>query len=214
MFGKRKIIEQQNQLIASQKERLETLEKENAALKEKLSSYQSMENAITRAMTDASAAADRIREDARRESDDIHEAAQKDFMASRKKGETVVEDAHRSARDIIKAAEDKSRERYKQTDEAVAAYVQLLSDFNDSVREQARQADENAQRYAQLCQQLSKSMPELLKELPALKEKAALKAPAEESAEEEGSLPTVSTLLEAQTEGETISTEELLDKSL
>lgn len=27
MFGKRKIIEQQNQLIASQKERLETLEK-------------------------------------------------------------------------------------------------------------------------------------------------------------------------------------------
>ena len=33
MFGKRKIIEQQNQLIASQKERLETLEKENAALK-------------------------------------------------------------------------------------------------------------------------------------------------------------------------------------
>lgn len=43
MFGKRKIIEQQNQLIASQKERLETLEKENAALKEKLSSYQSME---------------------------------------------------------------------------------------------------------------------------------------------------------------------------
>ena len=214
MFGKRKIIEQQNQLIASQKERLETLEKENAALKEKLSSYQSMENAISRAMTDASAAADRIREDARRESDDIHEAAQKYFMASRKKGETVVEDAHRSARDIIKAAEDKSRERYKQTDEAVAAYVQLLSDFNDSVREQARQADENAQRYAQLCQQLSKSMPELLKELPALKEKAALKAPAEESAEEEGSLPTVSTLLEAQTEGETISTEELLDKSL
>jgi hypothetical protein len=57
-------------------------------------------------------------------------------------------------------------------------------------------------------------MPELLKELPALKEKAALKAPVEESAEEEGPLLTVSTLLEAQTEGETISTEELLDKSL
>lgn len=215
MFGRKKIIEEQNRLIASLKERVESLEKENAEQKKKIAEYQAMESAISRAMTDASAAADRIKEEARRESDELHESAQKRYLASQKQGEAVVADAHRSARDIIKAAEDKSRETNRETDEAVAAYVRLLGEFNESVKEQVKTANENAKKYADFYALLSQEMPALLKQIPSLKEKAALEPPREAyilEVEEELPLIKVSDLV---TESEqSITTDEIIEKSL
>lgn len=215
MFGRKKIIEEQNRLIASLKEQVESLEKENAEQKKKIAEYQAMESAISRAMTDASAAADRIKEEARRESDELHESAQKRYLASQKQGEAVVADAHRSARDIIKAAEDKSRETNRETDEAVAAYVRLLGEFNESVKEQVKTANENAKKYADFYALLSQEMPALLKQIPSLKEKAALEPPREAyilEVEEELPLIKVSDLV---TESEqSITTDEIIEKSL
>lgn len=215
MFGRKKIIEEQNRVIASLKERVEALEKENAEQKAKIAEYQSMETAISRAMTDASAAADRIKEDARKESDELHESAQKSFLASQKQGEALVADAHRNARDIIKAAEDKSRETNRETDAAVAAYLRLLGEFNESVKEQVKTANENAKKYAELYELLSQDMPSLLKQIPALKEKAAIPSATpsytlEAETEEDLPLVKVSDLVD---EGEQpITTDEILEK--
>lgn len=215
MFGRKKMIEEQNRLITSLKEQVESLEKENAEQKKKIAEYQAMESAISRAMTDASAAADRIKEEARRESDELHESAQKRYLASQKQGEAVVADAHRSARDIIKAAEDKSRETNRETDAAVAAYVRLLGEFNESVKEQVKTANENAKKYADFYALLSQEMPALLKQIPSLKEKAALEPPQEEyvlEVEEELPLVKVSDLV-AESE-QSITTDEIIEKSL
>lgn len=219
MFGRKKMIEEQNLLIASLKERIATLEKENEEQKNKLEAYQAMEGAISRAMTDASAAADRIREEARRESDEIHETAQKEYIASQKQGETLVANAHRSARDIIKAAEDKSNETKQETDDAVSAYLRVLGEFNESVKEQVKTANENAKKYAELYDLLSQEMPALLKQLPSLHETAAIPSGntgdtelVVEAEEEELPLVKVSDLVAA--EKETISTDEILEKTI
>lgn len=218
MFGRKKKIEEQSALIVSLQERVAALEKENGEQKRRIEEYQSMESAISRAMTDASAAADRIREDARRESDEIHETAQREYLASQKQGETLVADAHRNARDIIKAAEDKRRETHQQTDASVAAYIRLLGEFNESVKEQVKTANENAQKYAELYALLSQEMPALLKQIPSLHEAPVLASGKDEYTEElvveaeELPLVKVSDLVEE--EKGSITTDEIIEKSL
>lgn len=218
MFGRKKKIEEQNALIASLQEQIATLERENGEQKRKIEEYQAMESAISRAMTDASAAADRIREDARKESDEIHETAQREYLASQKQGETLVADAHRNARDIIKAAEDKQRETHEQTDASVAAYIRLLGEFNESVKEQVKTANENAKKYAELYALLSQEMPALLKQIPSLHGTAAITAGKDahedELVLEAEELPLVKVSDLVEEEKGSITTDEIIEKSL
>ena len=167
-FKKKKLIEAQNKTIAELNEKLQAqqllLNTANAQLEE----YRQRENAISRAITDAAAAATRIVTDAQKESDDIHDSAQRDFMSSQKKGEEMIQTAYENARDIIKDAEKTSEKKIKETDAAVCAYVQLLNQFNESMKEQARQAEENVKKLSDYYARLNSALPELFAEVPQL----------------------------------------------
>ena len=168
MFKKKKLIEEQNRIISVQEEKLQSMQLQIDSLNAKLEAYQQRELAISRAMTDAVETANRIVTDAQKESDDIHDSAQQDFIASQKKGEDVVQTAYENARDIIKNAEQASEDKIRQTDAAVCAYVQLLNQFNDSMKEQARQAEENVRKLSDYYARLNSALPELFAEVPRL----------------------------------------------
>ena len=168
LFKKKKLIEEQTKVIADLKEKLRIQQQQLDAANAQLSDYQQRESAISRAITDAAAAASRIVTDAQKESDDIHDSAQRDFMATQKKGEDLIQNAYENARDIIKEAEKTSEQKIKQTDAAVCAYVQLLNQFNESMKEQARQAEENVRRLSDYYARLNSALPELFSEVPQL----------------------------------------------
>lgn len=169
MFNKKKkLIEEQTRTIAELNERLHAQQQELVNVKAQLDAYRQREFAISRALTDAAETANRILIDAQKESDDIHDAAQKDFIASQKKGEAVVQSAYEKSRDIVKSAEQTSEEKIRKTDDAVGAYVKLLNQFNEAMKEQARQAEENVKRIADYYGRLTTALPELFAEVPQL----------------------------------------------
>ena len=167
-FKKKKLIEAQNKTIAELNEKLQAQQQQLNTANAQLEEYRQRENAISRAITDAAAAATRIVTDAQRESDDIHDSAQRDFMASQKKGEEMIQTAYENARDIIKDAEKTSEQKIKETDAAVCAYVQLLNQFNESMKEQARQAEENVKKLSDYYARLNSALPELFAEVPQI----------------------------------------------
>lgn len=169
MFNrKKKLIEEQAKAIEALNARLAAQQQQLDSANAQLEAYRQREFAISRALTDAAETANRIVIDAQKESDDIHDSAQKDFLASQKKGEAVVQSAYESARDIIKDAERNSEEKIKRTDAAVCAYVQLLNQFNESMKEQARQAEENVKKLCDYYARLNSALPELFAEVPQL----------------------------------------------
>ena len=169
MFNKKKRqIEEQARLIEELNAKLQEKQLELDGVNNQLDAYRQRENAISRAITDAAEAAYRIVSDARRQSDDIHDSAEKEFMASQKKGEAVVQSAFENARDIVKKAEMTSEEKIRQTDAAVCAYVELLNQFNESMKEQARQAEENMKKLSDYYARLNSALPELFAEVPQL----------------------------------------------
>ena len=177
MFNKKKkLIEAQKQTIAELNEKLLSQQQQLDAVKAQLEAYQQREFAISRALTDAAETANRIVLDAQKESDDIHDAAQREFILSQKKGEAVVQSAYEKSRDIIKEAEQSSEQRIKKTDDAVSAYVQLLNQFNEAMKEQARQAEENVKRISDYYSRLTTALPELFAEVPQLGEALDQKA--------------------------------------
>ena len=179
MFNKKKkLIEEQNKIISDLNEKLQAQQLELDTVKAQLEAYHQREFAISRALTDAAETATRIVTDAQRESDDIHDSAQRDFMASQKKGEAVVQTAYENARDIIKDAEKTSEQKIKDTDAAVCAYMKLLNQFNDSIKEQARQAEENVKKLSDYYAQLNRALPELFAEVPQISQ--AIVQPAED----------------------------------
>ncbi len=167
-FKKKKLIEEQNKTIAELNEKLQAQQQQIDAANARLEEYRQRESAISRALTDAAAAADRIVSDAQKESDDIHDSAQRDFMASQKKGEEMIQNAFENARDIIKDAEKTSEKKIRDTDAAVCAYVQLLNQFNESMKEQAKQAEENVKKLSDYYARLNNALPELFAEVPQI----------------------------------------------
>lgn len=176
-FRKKKLIEEQTRTIAALNEKLQTQQELLDAANGRLEEYRLRENAIARAITDAAETASRIVSDAQKESDDIHDSAQRDFMASQKKGEEMIHTAYENARDIIKDAEKASEQKIKETDAAVCAYVQLLNQFNESMKEQARQAEENVKKLSDYYARLNSALPDLFAEVPQLNESLSREAP-------------------------------------
>ena len=167
-FKKKKLIEEQTRTIAALNEKLQAQQQQLDTANGQLEEYRKREYAISRAITDAAETATRIVSDAQKESDDIHDSAQRDFMASQKKGEEMVQTAYENARDIIREAEKTSEQKIKETDAAVCAYVQLLNQFNESMKEQARQAEENVKKLSDYYARLNSALPELFAEVPQI----------------------------------------------
>ena len=167
-FKKKKLIEEQTRTIAALNEKLQAQQQQLDTANGQLEEYRKREYAISRAITDAAETATRIVSDAQKESDDIHDSAQRDFMASPKKGEEMVQTAYENARDIIREAEKTSEQKIKETDAAVCAYVQLLNQFNESMKEQARQAEENVKKLSDYYARLNSALPELFAEVPQI----------------------------------------------
>ena len=167
-FKKKKLIEEQTRAIAALNEKLQAQQQQLDSANGQLEEYRKREYAISRAITDAAETATRIVSDAQKESDDIHDSAQRDFMASQRKGEEMVQTAYENARDIIKEAEKTSEQKIKETDAAVCAYVQLLNQFNESMKEQARQAEENVKKLSDYYARLNSALPELFAEVPQI----------------------------------------------
>ena len=129
MFGKKKkMIEEQVRTIAELNGRLSEQQLQMDKLNTQLDEYKKREGAIARAFTDAAEAANRIIAEAQKESEDIHDSAQKDFAASQKKGESVVQSAFENARDIVKKAEEASEKKIRETDVSMVK-EKLLSDL-------------------------------------------------------------------------------------
>ena len=175
-FKKKKLIEAQNKTISELNEKLRAQQQQLSAATAQLEEYRQRENAISRAITDAAAAATRIVSDAQQESDEIHESAQRDFMASQKKGEDMIQTAYENARDIIRDAEKASEQKIRETDAAVCAYVKLLNQFNESMKEQARQAEENVKKLSDYYARLNSALPELFSEVPQLSDSISTQA--------------------------------------
>ena len=167
-FKKKKLIEEQSKTIAELREKIDALQKQLDSANARLDVFQQREQAICRAITDAEQTADRIVTDAQKESDDIHDSAQREYIAAQKKGETVIQTAYENARDIVKEAERTSEQKIKETDDAVAAYVQLLNEFNDTMKEQARQAEDQVKKISDYYTRLNRALPELFGEIPQL----------------------------------------------
>lgn len=167
-FKKKKLIEEQTRTIAALNEKLQAQQQQLDSANGQLEEYRKREYAISRAITDAAETATRIVSDAQKESDDIHDSAQRDFMASQRKGEEMVQTAYENARDIIKEAEKTSEQKIKETDAAVCAYVQLLNQFNESMKEQARRAEENVKKLSDYYARLNSALPELFAEVPQI----------------------------------------------
>jgi chromosome segregation ATPase len=173
MFNKKnKLIEQQNRTIADLNEKLLSQQQQLDMVKAQLEAYRQREFAISRALTDAAETANRIVIDAQKESDDIHDSAQQEYIASQKKGEAVLQSAYEKSRDIIKNAEKTSEEKIKNTDDAISAYVSLLNQFNEAMKEQARQAEENAKKISDYYCRLTNALPELFSEVPQFSDTA------------------------------------------
>lgn len=167
-FRKKRRIEEQARIIEELNGKLRDQQTQMDEVKAQLDDYKQREQAISRAMTDAAATATRIVSDAQKESDDIHDSAQKDFAESQKKGESVVQSAYENARDIIKDAEMTREQKIKDTDAAVCAYVELLNQFNETMKEHARQAEENVKKLSEYYTRLNDVLPELFAEVPQL----------------------------------------------
>lgn len=177
-FKKKRQIEEQVKVIEELNAKIQEQQLQLDHVNGQLEAYKEREYAISRAMTDAAETANRIVTDAQKESDDIHDSAQQEFLNSQKKGEAVVQSAYENARTIIKKAENASEEKIRETDAAVCAYVQLLNQFNESMKEQARQAEENVRKLSDYYARLNSALPELFAEVPQLS--AALEKQGEE----------------------------------
>ena len=169
-FGKKRLIEEQKRTIAELNEKLSAQQQQLDSVNEELLAYKEREHAISRAITDAAETASRIISDAQKESDDIHDTAQQEYIALQRTRDGVIQNAYENARDIIKDAEVASEKKIKETDAAVSAYVQLLTQFNESMKEQARQAEENVKKLSEFYVRLNSALPELFAEVPQLNE--------------------------------------------
>jgi len=122
MFGKKEL-----QAALEQKER------EIKELNAKIAEYQSRNEAVVAALTDAKAAANRILGAAEVKRDEIIAKANKEKEDIEAQRDGIIEAAHAEAEAIVKAAEAKA----KQAEERADFFMGYLRDAADSVRRQA-----------------------------------------------------------------------------
>ena len=161
MFGKKKkLIDQQAATIGALEAKLQELEQKNASLSEQLGGYEAKERTILRTLTDATAQADRVLEDAKRTAEEIVDRSNADAESARRNAELVVDGAYQNARDIVKDAEAESRRKLDETQMQIENYAAMLSEYDKLVQENIRMAEENARRFAELAEKLHAALPQ------------------------------------------------------
>lgn len=170
MKTKRRIIREMT--VEMEDLRLRLLEKEHKiiSLNEVVSGYLAREQAISQAMTEASATAQKLVSDANEQAGKILFDADEEVAAAKKEAEMLVDVAYQNARDIVKEANEQSRIRLEQTEAAIQSYGELLEQYNNVVKDSALQAEENSKRFSEYYKKLQLTMPELIGEAKNLTE--------------------------------------------
>ena len=73
-----------------------------------------------------------------------------------------MDDAYRSAREIIQEAENEGAQKRAEVQQQIDQYASLLTNYDSMVQEQLNAAQEGAKRYAELSRALHESVPQLL----------------------------------------------------
>ncbi len=163
MFGKKqRIIAEQADQIRSLELQLESLTAENKRLKDRVIDVERRERGIGRALNEATATADNMIADAQRKSGAMLEQTQNECDAQRKKADRIVDDAYRSAREIVREAEDEGQKKRAEMQQQIEQYAALLNGYDAMVQEQLELAKDNARRYSELSAALHNAVPQLL----------------------------------------------------
>ena len=163
MFGKKqRIIAEQQERITALEQQLETLTADNKRLKDRIIDVERRERGIGRALNEATATADNMVADAQRKAGVILEQTQGECDSLRKKAERTVDDAYRSAREIIREAEDEGVKKREEFQQQIEQYAALLTGYDNMVQEQLQMAQDSAKRFAELSRALHEAVPQLL----------------------------------------------------
>ena len=163
MFGKKqRIIAEQEDQIRSLQQQLESLTADNKRLRDRVIDVERRERGIGRALNEATATADNMITDAQRKANVLLEQTQSECESLRKKAETVVDDAYRSAREIIREAEDERAKKQEALQQRIEQYSALLGHYDAMVQEQLQAAQDGAKRFAELSRALHEAVPQLL----------------------------------------------------
>ena len=176
MLTKRKIIKQQTEELAKKEQRIRELEERCEKLSEMTERYQARETLITKTMTEAAASAERIVNDAEAHAEELKSSSIREYDASQKEAEMLVEAAYQNARDIVKEADNDGKRRRDETEASIRSYASILKSYNEVMKENARQAETHARRYAAFYEQLCSAIPELIGSADELNEREVRQA--------------------------------------
>lgn len=163
MFGKKqRIIAEQQERITALEQQLETLTADNKRLKDRIIDVERRERGIGRALNEATATVDNMISDAQRKAAVLLDQTKTECDSLRKNAERIVEDAYRTAREIVREAEDENNKKRLELQHQIDQYAALLGHYDAMVQEQLEAAQDGARRFAELSRALHESVPKLL----------------------------------------------------
>ena len=163
MFGKKsRLIAEQEERIRSLEQQLDAASSDNKRLRDRVIDVERRERGIGRALNEATATVDNMITDAQRKAAVILEQTQTECDTLRKKAERIVEDAYRTAREIVREAEDEGNKKRSDMQRQIDQYTALLNNYDAMVQEQIQAAQDGAKRFAELSRALHESVPKLL----------------------------------------------------
>ena len=163
MFGKKKrIIAEQEERIKALEQQFESLTADNKRLKDRVIDVERRERGIGRTLNEAAATAENMISEAQQKSASMLEQTQVECDALREKAESIVEDAYRSAREIVREAEEESAKKRTDMQLQIEQYAALLNHYDAMVQEQLQAAEDGAKKFADLARSLHESVPQLL----------------------------------------------------
>lgn len=163
MFGKKKkqILEQAERIKALEAQ-AKTLSEANQKMKDRMDDVERREKGIGRAISEATVTVDNMISDAQRKAGVLLDETKAECDTQRKKAERVVEDAYRSAREIIRESEDEAKHKQAEMQLRIEQYAALLNGYDTLVQEQLQMARDGARRFAELSRALHEAIPQLL----------------------------------------------------
>ncbi len=163
MFGKKqRIIAEQEERIRILEQQIESLTADNKRLKDRVIDVERRERGIGRALNEATATADNMIADAQRKAGAMLEQTQGECDAQRKKADRIVDDAYRSAREIVREAEDEGQQKRNSMQQQIEQYAALLNGYDVLVQEQLEMAKDHARKFSELSAALHNAVPQLL----------------------------------------------------
>lgn len=163
MFGKKKrLIAEQEERIRSLEQQLDIATSDNKRLKDRVIDVERRERGIGRALNEATATVDNMISDAQRKAAVLLDQTKTECDSLRKNAERIVEDAYRTAREIVREAEDENNKKRLELQHQIDQYAALLGHYDAMVQEQLEAAQDGARRFAELSRALHESVPKLL----------------------------------------------------